>query len=187
MPGVMPSSRANALTSTSVRSCASSAGAVLAAGLSEAPATRVLLVEAGPDYRSADAPPEMRGPNYSEVIQLGGYHWPAGGEVHRPVAAEPVCPRPGAGGSSAINAQGAMGGLPDDFDGWSRQGCEAGPDVRSWRTSYGSKTTWISATGPTIVGVAPSRSGAGRQRSGARSARPSGRRRWTSGTPGTTT
>src|SRR4029453_11958561 len=29
----------------------------------------------------------------------------------------------GLGGGSAINAQGAVRGMPDDYDGWAQQGC----------------------------------------------------------------
>ncbi|MGL1432833.1 NAD(P)-binding protein, partial [Vibrio parahaemolyticus] len=38
---------------------AGSTGAPLAARLAESGADRVLLLEAGPDYRSSQAPPEM--------------------------------------------------------------------------------------------------------------------------------
>jgi 5-(hydroxymethyl)furfural/furfural oxidase len=103
---------------------AGSAGAALAARLSEHPSTTVLLLEAGPDYRSATAPPEMRSPNFAEIILHGGYHWPA-------LTAQLTNAQPpklylrgrGLGGSSAINAQGAVRGMPADFDAWAEQGC----------------------------------------------------------------
>jgi choline dehydrogenase-like flavoprotein len=53
-----------------------SAGAVLAARLSDNPSISVLLLEAGRDYRADEAPPEMRGPNFIEIVRRGGFHWP---------------------------------------------------------------------------------------------------------------
>ncbi len=106
---------------------AGSAGATLAARLSEDPATTVLLLEAGPDFRSAETPPEMRSPNGHRIVvpdRFPQYQYPA--LMARRTAAQQ--PRRyfrgrGAGGSSAINAQVAIRGVPEDFDGWAADGC----------------------------------------------------------------
>ncbi len=49
-----------------------SAGAALAARLREDAAHRVTLIEAGPDMRSADRPPEMVAPSASRMSRMCG-------------------------------------------------------------------------------------------------------------------
>jgi len=104
---------------------AGSAGAALAARLSENPGAQVLLLEAGPNYRSADAPLELRELSGLRILRRGGHHWP------RLFAQLTEVQKPrlyirgfGLGGSSQVNASGAVRGTPDDYDGWARGGCD---------------------------------------------------------------
>ena len=108
---------------------AGSSGAVLAARLTEDPCVTVLLLEAGPDYRSGEAPPAMRSHNHGEVL-LGeafreAYQWPglAAQRTARQEAAPFVRGR-GMGGSSAINGLIGLRGEMEDFDRWAALGCE---------------------------------------------------------------
>jgi 5-(hydroxymethyl)furfural/furfural oxidase len=107
---------------------AGSAGATLAARLSENPATTVLLLEAGPDYRSAETSPEMRSPNGLRVSapdRFPQFRYPAL-LARRTAVQEPrlYLRGRGVGGSSAINSQVAIRGMPEDFDAWAADGCE---------------------------------------------------------------
>lgn len=106
---------------------AGSAGATLAARLTEDPAIGVLLLEAGPDWRAADAPPELRLPNPAGIVRQAAFHayqWPtltarhaAGREPQRYWRGR------GLGGSSAINGQIAIRGMLEDYDDWADAGC----------------------------------------------------------------
>ena len=108
---------------------AGAAGAALAARLSEDPKTRVLLLEAGPDYRSADQPPEMASPNPFNIILPADfqavYMWPELMARRTKRQEQRIYWRGrGVGGSTAINGQIAIRGVLDAFDQWAEQGCE---------------------------------------------------------------
>jgi 5-(hydroxymethyl)furfural/furfural oxidase len=104
-----------------------SAGCVLAARLSEDPAREVLLLEAGPDWRAADAPPQVRSLNGWRALDEAAcaqFQW-AGLESRRSAAQDP---RPhvrgrGLGGSSVVNGMIAIHAMADDYERWAADGC----------------------------------------------------------------
>lgn len=106
-----------------------SAGAVLAARLSENPATRVLLVEAGPD-----TPPDAVPADIADVFPSSSlnpdYFWRGLQARRKPDG--PLYPFPQArimGGGSSIMGMWALRGLPSDFEAWVKAGAEGwGPD-----------------------------------------------------------
>ncbi|HVV75665.1 MAG TPA: GMC family oxidoreductase N-terminal domain-containing protein [Mycobacteriales bacterium] len=107
---------------------AGSAGAALAGRLAEDDGRRVLLLEAGPDYRSADTPPEIRsvapGANQLTVALAATHTYPDLMATRAPGQEPQVYFRGrGAGGSSSVNGMFAIRATVEDFDGWAKAGC----------------------------------------------------------------
>ena len=106
---------------------AGSSGATLAARLSESPQVSVCLLEAGPDYRTAEAPAEMQLLNPFAILNDPDHsRFRYDALLARRSAAQ--APRlywrgRGLGGSSAVNGMIAIRGMPEDFDWWAELGC----------------------------------------------------------------
>ena len=99
------------------------AGVTLASRLTEDPAVRVLVLEAGPDVRAAATPAGFRTRRTVNPDHDPEFWWPGltarrcpGQERHRYLQGR------GIGGSSAVNALCAIRGVPDDYDQWARAG-----------------------------------------------------------------
>lgn len=107
---------------------AGSAGAALAGRLTEDEGRRVLLLEAGPDYRSAETPAEIQSIEPLQVIlseELASTYTYTGIQASLSAVQAPT-PYPrgrGVGGSSAVNGLFAIRATVEDFDGWAAQGC----------------------------------------------------------------
>ena len=100
---------------------AGSAGNVLAARLTEDPDREVVLLEAGPDYRTvADLPPEIRSGLRPVFTHDWGYRADTAldGRLLDANRARIV------GGCSATNAALAVRGRPADYDRWAALGCD---------------------------------------------------------------
>jgi len=145
---------------------AGSAGAVLAARLSADPAVQVALIEAGPNYVSAQTPPAMRSPNPHTMITgeaFAAYRWDELNSRRTRVQQPRTYWRGrGVGGSSAINGQIAIRGVPEDYDEWAAAGCrgwsfaEVLPAFRRLETDlkFGA-AAWHGDAGPIPVYRAP--------------------------------
>ncbi len=105
-----------------------SAGAVIAARLSEDSARRVLLLEAGLDWRARDATWEITTPNPIPIIREPEFQqkWQWPNLLARRIAGQDrrfYWRGKGLGGSSMMNGQIAIRGVSDAFDEWAAMGC----------------------------------------------------------------
>ena len=106
---------------------AGSAGGILATRLTEDPDHSVLLIEAGPDYKEFDDIPETVKYGYGHDIppwdkSLKDHHWTFVAR-YTDEARPGIIPRGKVvGGSSAVNGQIFLRGVPEDYDNWASWG-----------------------------------------------------------------
>ncbi len=104
---------------------AGSAGCVLAARLSDNPNRSVLLLESGPDYPDFETYPDDLKYGYDQTASAvdAPHNWSFSGKPTEEQGVTMPVPRGRVvGGSSAINGQVLLRGVPEDYDNWASWG-----------------------------------------------------------------
>ena len=103
---------------------AGSAGSIVATRLTEDPGKTVLLLEAGPDYPDFERLPDEVKFGYATAtdVMVSDHNWQFIGRA-TDTAVPMMVPRGKVtGGSSAINGQVFLRGVPEDYDSWAAMG-----------------------------------------------------------------
>ena len=103
---------------------AGSAGAIMASRLSEDPANSVLLIEAGPDYPDFERLPDEVKFGFATATDIitKDHNWEFVGKATDTAPPMRVPRGRVTGGSSAINGQMFLRGVPEDYDAWAAMG-----------------------------------------------------------------
>jgi choline dehydrogenase len=134
---------------------AGSAGAVIAARMTERAEREVLLIEAGPDYEDNDRAPRelLDGTRNAVTTHDWGLH-------HRPVPSQVLFEFPRGrvvGGSSAVNTCIALRGQREDFDEWAALGLrewgfdQCLPAFKRLENDMDVRDEWHGADGPIAI------------------------------------
>ena len=107
---------------------AGSAGCVMATRLAEDPAKSVLLLEAGPDYPNFEHYPDDLKFGYDQTASAvdAPHNWSFTGKPTEEQGEVMPVPRGRVvGGSSSVNGQVLLRGVPEDYDAWAEMGNDA--------------------------------------------------------------